>query len=88
MRGLTNHAGVYSGAYSPVTLAGMSRPAPRVYDRLRDLVAIHEFRADPSSRPSSTINEVFTGEPLAEIPAGTADDVVAAVERARAAGAL
>ena len=76
---------MYSGAYSPVTLAGMSRPAPRVYDRLRDLVAIPEFRADPSSRPSSTINEVFTGEPLAEIPAGTADDVVAAVERARAA---
>ena len=76
---------MYSGAYSPVTLAGMSRPAPRVYDRLRDLVAIPEFRADPSSRPSSTINEVFIGEPLAEIPAGTADDVVAAVERARAA---
>ena len=60
----------------------MSRPAPHVYDRIRDLVAIPEFRAYPSSRPSSTINEVFTGEPLAEIPAGTADDVVAAVERA------
>src|SRR5699024_5901053 len=63
----------------------MSRPAPHVYDRLRGLVAIHEFRADPSSRPSAMITEVFTGDPLAESPAGTADDVTAAVERARAA---
>ena len=63
----------------------MSRPTPRVYDRLRDLVAIPEFRADPSSRPSAVVAEVFTGEPLAEIPVGTADDVVAAVDRARAA---
>ena len=63
----------------------MSRPTPRVYDRLRDLVAIPEFRADPSSRPSTVITEVFTGEPLAEIPVGTADDVAVAVKRARAA---
>ncbi|WP_291079432.1 aldehyde dehydrogenase family protein, partial [Dietzia sp. UBA5065] len=63
----------------------MSRPTARVYDRLRDLVAIPEFRADPSSRPSTTIAEVFTGEPLAEIPVGTAHDVTAAVARARAA---
>ncbi|MFN7244680.1 MAG: aldehyde dehydrogenase family protein, partial [Dietzia cercidiphylli] len=63
----------------------MSRPTPRVYDRLRDLVAIPEFRSDPSSRESDVIEEVFTGEPLAEIPVGTADDVLAAVERARAA---
>ena len=63
----------------------MSRPTSRVYDRLRNLVAIPEFRADPSSRPSAVINEVFTGEPLAEIPVGTADDVSDAVERARVA---
>lgn len=63
----------------------MSRPTPRVYDRLRDLVAIPEFRADPSSRPSVVITEVFTGEPLAEIPVGTAEDVAVAVNRARAA---
>lgn len=63
----------------------MSRPTPRVYDRLRDLVAIPEFRADPASRSSSVITEVFTGEPLAEIPVGTADDVGVAVKRARAA---
>ena len=76
---------MYSAASSPVPLTGMSRPSAHVYDRLRDLVAIPEFRADPTSRPSTTINEVFTGEPLAEIPAGTAEDVVGAVDRARAA---
>ena len=65
----------------------MNRPTTRVYDRLRDLVAIPEFRADPSSRASAVINEVFTGSPLAEIPVGTADDAEAAVERARAAQA-
>ncbi len=63
----------------------MSRPTTRVYDRLRDLVAIPDFLADPSSRESTVINEVFTGTPLAEIPLGTAADVTAAVQRARAA---
>ena len=63
----------------------MTRPSPDVYDRLRDLVAISEFRADPASRPATTITEVFTGQPLADIPSGTADDVAEAVERARAA---
>ncbi len=63
----------------------MNRPAPHVYDRLRELVAIPEFRADPSSRESGVVNEVFTGEPLAEIPVGTAEDAEAAVARARAA---
>ena len=63
----------------------MTRPSPDVYDRLRDLVAIPEFRADPASRPATTITEVFTGQPLADIPSGTADDVAEAVERARAA---
>lgn len=63
----------------------MTRPAPHVYDRLRALVAIPEFRTDPSSRKSTVINEVFTGEPLAEIPVGTPQDVEGAVERARAA---
>lgn len=67
------------------SLDRMSRPAPHVYDRLRALVAIPDFRADPESRPSDVVTEVFTGEPLAEIPEGTADDVVDAVARARAA---
>ncbi len=67
------------------SLGCMTRPAPEVYDRLRALVAIPEFRADPSSRESAVLNEVFTGEPLAEIPVGTAADVETAVERARAA---
>ena len=67
------------------SLMSMSRPTTRVYDRLLDLVAIPEFVSDPTSRPVAAINEVFTGDPLAEIPVGTADDVRAAVERARAA---
>lgn len=63
----------------------MNRPSPQVYERLRGLVAIPEFQADPSSRPSTTVSEVFTGEPLADMPKGTEEDVVEAVRRARAA---
>jgi len=63
----------------------MSRPAQHVLERLRSLVAIPEYLADPSSRGTVTVDEVFTGVPLAEVPEGTADDVAAAVERARVA---
>ena len=63
----------------------MNRPAPQLYDRLRALVAIPDFQLDADSRPSVTVEEVFTGTPLAQIPEGTAEDVAAATRRARAA---
>jgi succinate-semialdehyde dehydrogenase / glutarate-semialdehyde dehydrogenase len=59
----------------------MSAPPAAVFDRLRKLVAI----ADPGSRESKTITEVFTGKDLTTIPIGTADDVAAAFDRARQA---
>jgi hypothetical protein len=52
----------------------MPAPSAEVFDRLRQLSAIKDI----SARPSKTIDEVFTGEPLTTIPVGTADDVEAA----------
>lgn len=49
------------------------------FDRWRGLVAVSEARA-----PGSVI-ETFTGAELASVPVGDADDVVAAVARARTA---
>ncbi len=60
----------------------MPVPSAADFARLRRLVAI----ADADARPSSTIHEVFTGEELATIPGGTADDVPAAFANARNAG--
>ena len=59
----------------------MSAPPAAVFDRLRKLVAID----DPGARETKTVTEVFTGNDLTTIPVGTADDVVAAFQRARAA---
>ena len=59
----------------------MPAPSADVFDRLRSLVAIE----DPAARPTRTVEEVFTGRPLAEIPVGTAADVEAAFVKARAA---
>ncbi|KAA0017683.1 succinic semialdehyde dehydrogenase [Antrihabitans cavernicola] len=59
----------------------MPAPSAASLTRLRSLVAIEH----PDTRPTRTIEEVFTGAPLAEIPIGTADDVAAAVAKARAA---
>ncbi|MGW1738619.1 succinic semialdehyde dehydrogenase [Nocardia sp. NPDC001965] len=59
----------------------MPVPDTEVFDRLRTLVAIDDAR----TRPSRTIEEVFTGRPLGSVPVGTAEDVAAATARARAA---
>ena len=59
----------------------MPTPSAAVFDRLRALAAI----TDIASRPSRTVEEVFTGLPLATIPVGTAEDVEAAFVKARAA---
>ena len=57
----------------------MSAPPAAVFDRLRKLVAIDP----PGARETKTVTEVFTGNDLTTIPVGTADDVVAAFQRAR-----
>lgn len=69
------------------TLGDMSAPSAETLSRLRSLVAVPEFVSDPSSRETRTIDEVFTGKPLAEMVVATADDVAAAMDRARAAQA-
>lgn len=61
----------------------MPAPAAEVFDRLRKLSAIENIEA----RPTRTIDETFTGRPLAEIPVGTAEDAEAAFAKARAAQA-
>lgn len=59
----------------------MPVPDSAVFERLRGLAVI----ADDADRPSRTITEVFTGEPLGTVPVGTADDVRFAFGKARAA---
>lgn len=59
----------------------MPAPSSEIFDHLRSLVAIEHIGA----RPTRTVEEVFTGRPLADIPVGTADDVDAAFVKARAA---
>ena len=61
----------------------MPVPSDAVFDRLRALVAI----PDPAARPTRTVEEVFTGRPLATIPVADAADVEAAFAKARAAQA-
>ena len=61
----------------------MPAPSADVFERLAALVAID----DPAQRPSRTVDEVFTGRPMATIPVGTAADVDAAFAAARAAQA-
>ena len=59
----------------------MPAPSAEVFERLCQLAAIK----DVAARPTRTIDEVFTGKPLATIPVGTAADVEAAFAEARAA---
>ncbi len=59
----------------------MPAPSADVFGRLLPLAAIQDFAA----RPTKTVEEVFTGKPLATIPVGTAADVQAAFEKARVA---
>lgn len=61
----------------------MPKPEPAVFERLHGYIAI-----DPAQeRSTRTITETFTGETLGEMPVGTAEDVAAAFDRARAAQA-
>lgn len=59
----------------------MPVPSASVFDRLRELAAVQ----DAAARPTRTIDEVFTGKPLATIPVATAADAEAAFVKARAA---
>lgn len=59
----------------------MPAPSTADFDRLRALCAI----GDIDARPSRQIYEIFTGKELTTIPVGTAEDVTAAFEAARAA---
>lgn len=61
----------------------MPAPSAAAFDRLRKLSAIEDI----SARPARTIEEVFTGRPLATIPVGTAADVDKAFIKARLAQA-
>lgn len=59
----------------------MPAPNAEVFDRLSALAAI----ADPDARARKTIAETFTGTALGSVPVGTADDVAAAFDKAKAA---
>ncbi len=59
----------------------MPTPSAVVLDRLRALAAI----TDVAARPTRTVDEVFTGLPLATIPVGDAADVADAFAKALAA---
>ncbi|MEU6187930.1 succinic semialdehyde dehydrogenase [Nocardia sp. NPDC047038] len=59
----------------------MPAPEADVFDRLSALAAIEA----PADRQRRTIAETFTGKPLGNVPVGTAADVAAAFEKARAA---
>ncbi|MQY30666.1 succinic semialdehyde dehydrogenase [Nocardia aurantia] len=61
----------------------MPAPDAATFERLSSHASIRS-RADRETR---TITAVFTGEPLGTVPVGTAEDVAAAVETARAAQA-
>ena len=59
----------------------MPAPSAATFARLADLIAI----PDASERPTRAVVEVFTGQKLAEIPIGTAQDAKDAIARARVA---
>ncbi|MFD0360735.1 succinic semialdehyde dehydrogenase [Nocardia sp. GCM10030253] len=61
----------------------MPAPEAEVFARLSALAAIDS----PEARSTKTIVETFTGKPLGTVPVGTAEDVTAAFDRARAAQA-
>ncbi|WP_024805078.1 succinic semialdehyde dehydrogenase [Nocardia sp. BMG51109] len=62
----------------------MPLPEAAVFERLREFAAV-DAAEDHATR---TITEVFTGNPLGEVPVGTTADVEAAFGRARAAQRL
>jgi succinate-semialdehyde dehydrogenase / glutarate-semialdehyde dehydrogenase len=59
----------------------MPAPSAATFTRLAELSAI----VDVDARATKSITEVFTGKELATIPVGTAEDALAAIERARVA---
>ncbi len=59
----------------------MAKPTPDYFTRLAALAAID----DPADRPAKPVLEAYSGTEMATIPVGTAEDLVAAVERAREA---
>ena len=59
----------------------MPAPSAATFSRLADIIAI----PDADARPTKSITEVFTGKELATIPVGTAEDVDAAIAKARVA---
>ncbi|MEV0298464.1 succinic semialdehyde dehydrogenase [Nocardia sp. NPDC050710] len=61
----------------------MPAPDAGVFDRLSALAAIDQ----PQARSRKSIAETFTGKPLGSVPVGTAEDVTAALTKARAAQA-
>ncbi|MFF0488489.1 succinic semialdehyde dehydrogenase [Nocardia sp. NPDC004068] len=61
----------------------MPVPEATVFERLRGYATVDGAR----EHASRTINEVFTGRALGEVPVGTAEDVTAAFAKARAAQA-
>ncbi|OZG30633.1 succinic semialdehyde dehydrogenase [Williamsia sp. 1138] len=59
----------------------MAKPDAATFDRLRELIAIDDL----GSRPTRPVLEAFSGTEMTTVPVGTADDVDAAFEIARAA---
>ncbi|MEU2034510.1 succinic semialdehyde dehydrogenase [Nocardia amamiensis] len=59
----------------------MPAPEADVFDRLSALAAVEAS----TERQHKTIAETFTGNPLGSVPVGTASDVTAAFDKARAA---
>ncbi|AVL99223.1 succinic semialdehyde dehydrogenase [Gordonia iterans] len=57
----------------------MAKPTPEYFDRLKALAAIDDVEA----RPTKPVLEAFSGAEMATIPVGTAEDLKAAVVRAR-----
>lgn len=63
----------------------MPRPTSARLAELSRLIAVPAWREDPGSRETHTVPEPFTGQPLGEVPIGTASDVEDAFARARRA---
>ncbi|MFB7718250.1 MULTISPECIES: succinic semialdehyde dehydrogenase [unclassified Nocardia] len=59
----------------------MPVPSMTTFDRLRTLAALE----DPDGRQAAPVREVFTGKQITTIPIGTAEDVLSAITKARAA---
>lgn len=59
----------------------MAKPTPAYFTRLAALAAIDE----PAERPAKPVLEAYSATEMATIPVATAEDLVTAVQRARAA---